>query len=60
MGHEQSVLSVLANMRYVTDETLIIVEAALKSDFDWADALGFEVLKEKKYKTNKHVYLRRV
>ncbi len=60
MGHEQSVLSVLANMRYVTDETLIIVEAALKSDFDWADELGFEVLKEKKYKTNKHVYLRRV
>ena len=47
-------------MKYVTEDTLIIVEAALKTDFDYLEDLGFQVLKEKKYKTNKHVYISRI
>ena len=35
------------------------VEASLHTDFSYAEDLGFEVIREKKYKTNKHVFLRR-
>ena len=58
--HEKRVLSMLAGMKYVTEDTLIIVEASLRTDFDYLEALGLQVLKEKKYKTNKHVYISRI
>lgn len=57
--HEKNALAMLNAARYVTEDTVIIVEAALKADFSWAEELGFEVTKEKKYKTNKHVFLRK-
>ena len=56
---EKQVLSVLAGYRYVTEDTLIIVEAELREDFSYAEDLGFTIEKEKKYKTNKHVFLRK-
>ena len=37
----------------------IIVEAALETDFSYAEELGYTVLKEKCYKTNKHVFLQK-
>ena len=37
--------------------TLIIVEADLSADFSYADSLGFDIIREKKYKTNKHMFL---
>lgn len=57
--HEKNVLNALKGMRYVTEDTLIIVEASLPTDFSWLPALGFQVEKEKCYKTNKHVFIRR-
>lgn len=59
MGLEKAVLTGLKDMKFVTEDTVIIVEAALDTDFDYAYGLGFEVYKEKRYKTNKHVFLRR-
>lgn len=58
-GHEERVLAVLRNMKYVTEDTLIIVETSLKNDLNYLDNLGFEIIKEKKYKTNKHFFLRK-
>ncbi|MBQ7918844.1 MAG: 16S rRNA (guanine(966)-N(2))-methyltransferase RsmD [Lachnospiraceae bacterium] len=58
-GHEERVLSVLSGMKYVTEDTMIIVEVSLQTDMDYAADYGFEVYKEKKYKTNKHIFLRR-
>lgn len=55
---EKNVLESLSRMRYVTDNTLIIVEAALKKDFSFVDELGFKIVKEKCYKSNKHVFVR--
>lgn len=57
---EKKLLSLLKDMRFVTEDTIIIVEASLKTGFDYAEELGFEVYKEKCYKTNKHVFLRRL
>ena len=56
---ERRVLEQLRYAKYVSEETLILVEASLHTDFSYAEDLGFEVIREKKYKTNKHVFLRR-
>ena len=52
-------LSSLSNMDYVTENTMIIIESSLDMDFSFADDYGFEVRREKEYKTNKHVFLYR-
>lgn len=57
--HERRVLEVLGGMKYVTEDTLIIVEASLETDFSYVGTLGFYIEKEKLYKTNKHVYIRK-
>ena len=54
---EKQVLSVLKGYRYIHEDTLIIVEADLFTDFSYAEDMGYQILKEKKYKTNKHVFL---
>lgn len=58
-GYELSLLSALSRCSFVADDTLIIVEALLDTDFSFADQLGFEIIKEKCYKSNKHVWLMR-
>lgn len=59
-GHEQNVLAVLRDMRYVTEDTLIIIEASLRTDFTWLSDTGFSTLREKRYKTNKHIFCHRL
>lgn len=58
MDLEKQVLYQLKSMKYVTADTLIIVEASLDTEFDYAESYGFEVVKEKVYKTNKHIFLK--
>ncbi|MCM1568253.1 MAG: 16S rRNA (guanine(966)-N(2))-methyltransferase RsmD [Roseburia sp.] len=58
-GYEKQVLQCLAGMPYVTEDTLIITEASLDTDFSYVEELGFVTVKEKRYKTNKHIFLRR-
>lgn len=56
---EWAVISLLGSMKYVTEDTVVIVEASLDTDFTKAKEYGFEISKEKCYKTNKHVFLQR-
>ena len=56
-GLDLQVLSILSNHPSVREDTLIIVEASLEEDIREMEACGFRVIKEKKYKTNKHVFL---
>lgn len=56
---ERQILEALVRAPYVTDETLIVAEAELDKDFSYAPELGFDVTREKLYRTNKHVFLRR-
>lgn len=53
---EKSVLMALSNKEF-TEDTLIVVEAAVDEDFSYVSSLGFDIIKEKKYKTNKHIFL---
>jgi len=58
-GLDVAVLRLLNNAVCVTEDTLIIVEASLNRDLKEFEDCGFTVTKEKKYKTNKHVFLRK-
>ncbi len=54
---EQRVLKYLSDSSLLSKDGLIIVEAALETDFSYLDELGFVIVKEKIYKTNKHVFI---
>ena len=58
-GHEKRVLEFLRKMQYVTEDTLIVVEASLETDFSYLHSMGWAMMREKKYKTNKHVFIRK-
>ncbi len=70
-GEEKAALAVLGRMPYVTEksyvtqDTLIVVESSLKTDFSWLEETGFRILEkkgkpvEKHYRTNKHVFIKR-
>ncbi|MBQ9278383.1 MAG: 16S rRNA (guanine(966)-N(2))-methyltransferase RsmD [Lachnospiraceae bacterium] len=55
---EKQVLHVLADKKF-SEDTLIVIEAALNEDFSYVDELGFEITKEKRYKTNKHIFIKK-
>lgn len=54
---EKEVLSVLSQSRILNDGGLIVVEASLKTNFSYLDEMDYEIVKEKNYKTNKHIFL---
>ena len=58
-GFEKNVLELLAKSVIINNDTIVIVEASLDTDFDYLDGLGFEVYKVKNYKTNKHIFIRK-
>lgn len=59
LKYERRLLEALDGMKYVTENTLLIMEASLDTDFGFVSEYGFEVTKEKKYKTNKHMFIKR-
>ncbi len=57
--HEKKVLEYLQTSKLLSEDALVIVEASLETDLSYTEALGFSIIKEKLYKTNKHVFLER-
>lgn len=58
-GYEEKVFQALLAQSYVTGNTLLILEAEIGKKMDFLNETGYEVIKEKKYKTNKHVFVRK-
>lgn len=56
-GWEKKVLEYLSESELVYDDTVIIVEASRETDFSYAESLGYHVIREKIYKTNKHIFI---
>lgn len=56
---EKRVLELLKDAKFVNEDTIIIVEASLETDFTYLQELGFSIDKIKKYKTNQHIFLRK-
>jgi 16S rRNA G966 N2-methylase RsmD len=57
---EKKVLEYLSSSNLLSEDGLIIVEASLETDFSYVVELGFTIIKEKSYKTNKHIFLEKV
>lgn len=56
-GFEQNVLQALAESGLVGIDSLIIIEAGIRTDFGFLSEMNMTVFKEKHYKTNKHVFI---
>lgn len=59
MGLEKQVLSILASSKLIGEDSLIIVEASIGTDFSYVNDLGFEVTRIKEYKNNEHVFIKK-
>ncbi len=57
-GYYAAVLRELLDL--ASEDTLIIVEAPIEYDFSFASELGYEIEREKNYKSNKHIFLRKL
>lgn len=55
---EKNVLIFLAKSDLINENSTIIVEASLETNFEYVHELGFEITRDKRYKTNKHIFLR--
>ncbi|MCR5100883.1 MAG: 16S rRNA (guanine(966)-N(2))-methyltransferase RsmD [Butyrivibrio sp.] len=59
-GAYERTIEMLSQMPYVTDYTMIICESSLDEDFTFVENYGFQVTREKLYKTNKHVFIKKI
>ncbi len=57
---ERRVLEYLTMSKMIDEDSLIIFEASLDTDISYLPDLGYELVKEKRYKTNKHVFVQRM
>ena len=58
-GLEDRALQILAGTTLADENTLAIVEMRRDADVSHFEELGWQVVKSKEYKTNKHIFLRR-
>lgn len=56
-GLERSVLECLREKMYLDKQSTIIIEADLDTDFSYIEEMGYVLEDEKRYKTNKHLFL---
>lgn len=56
---EPEVLECLANSTIVNEDTLIIIEADIDRDVSVFESDAFYITRQKKYKTNQHVFLKK-
>lgn len=53
---EKEVLRTFRDSSCLHEDTLFVIEASLHTEFDWLEEYGYTLVKEKQYKTNKHVF----
>ncbi len=56
--YERRALEYLTEYGWLRENSLIVTEASLQTDFSYVQALGLEVVRIKKYKTNLHIFLK--
>lgn len=59
LGAEKDVLAAIADSDIAHEYTQIIIEAALERELSDDELAGFEIVRVKEYKTNKHIFLQR-
>lgn len=56
-GLEQEVLTYLSSSGLLSENGVIVIETAMDTDISYVEDLGFVITREKKYKTNKHIFV---
>ena len=56
---EKEVLSYLKESSVIDEDSLIIIETSLETDLSEYTAEGYRIVKQKKYKTNQHIFLQK-
>ena len=56
-GLEPKVLELLYGSSLLDEETTVIIEADLNTEFSWLGDAGYELVRTKTYKTNKHIFV---
>ncbi|MBQ7563942.1 MAG: 16S rRNA (guanine(966)-N(2))-methyltransferase RsmD [Lachnospiraceae bacterium] len=59
-GAEQTVLSLLSGSELLNEDGIVVVESANGTDFSYLPGYGFEIFKQKIYKNNQHLFIRRI
>jgi 16S rRNA (guanine966-N2)-methyltransferase len=54
---EKEVLLTLQHSNIIYCDTIIVVEASLKTNFDYLEDTKFKIFKKKEYKSNQHVFI---
>lgn len=54
---EKTVLEHLQSSSLIDGDTMMIVEASIGTETDYLCGLGYELIREKTYKTNKHLFI---
>lgn len=57
-GQESDILQALGASGIIHEHTIVVVECSLGMDLSYATEFGFQITKEKTYKTNQHIFLR--
>jgi len=57
MNIEKDILIDLKSAKLVDVNTIIIIEASIETEFDFISDIGYDILKIKEYKTNKHIFI---
>lgn len=55
--HEKVILEYLQDSTMIDENTIIIVEASLDTDFSYLENTNLQIYKKKEYKTNMHVFI---
>lgn len=55
---EKKVLEAIADYSILKEDGMIIIEASAETEFDYLEDIGFELTREKRYGSNKHVFLK--
>lgn len=57
---EKKVMDAFQDSSLVDSDTVFIIEASLNTDFSWAASFGYQIARLKEYKTNKHVFMKKI
>ncbi len=57
--YEKQMLELISKSDIADRDTLIIVEASLDTKMDYLNEYGYDIVKEKTYKTNKHIFIQK-
>lgn len=57
---ERHVFEFLSHSVLADKDTIIVAEASLETDFSYLEGLSMKMIKQKKYKTNQHVFVKKM